>query len=95
MGSIWTYNMDTAFFQRGGNLAMQFTGQRVLQRRLPHQSAGEHVVMFTDTRAEVGRLSDNYMIATMTTGTAIEKCGFVLLKIVIFNEAYDAGAIVN
>jgi hypothetical protein len=25
MGSIWTYNLDTAFFQLGGNLAMQFT----------------------------------------------------------------------
>jgi hypothetical protein len=25
MGAIWTYNMDTAFFKIGGNLAMQFT----------------------------------------------------------------------
>jgi hypothetical protein len=25
MGSVWTYNIDTAFFQLGGNLAMQFT----------------------------------------------------------------------
>jgi hypothetical protein len=25
MGSVWTYNLDTAFFKIGGNLAMQFT----------------------------------------------------------------------
>jgi hypothetical protein len=163
MGNNWTYNIDTAFFQKGGNLAMQFTlssaytrygcwgltdditkpnrnskykaaqdvalrnsngvvgpvqwnatggskhlsaagsgtvikisyslprqsdvlislwnlkGRRVLQRRLPRQSAGEYVAVFKE-RGTAGGTVNNYLVATLTVGNKTERCGFVVLE---------------
>jgi hypothetical protein len=164
MGSIWTYNMDTAFFQLGGNLSMQFTlssaytrygcwgltddiakpdrnskykaaqqvaeryaaktredkrgriasgpqnfsvfgkgkslqfkfnvyiadnivislwnlkGQRVWRRSLSYQATGEHVVSSDDAlRSGIG-MKNNYLIAILTSGKAIEKYGFVYVR---------------